>query len=384
MTSRHNLRIASLLLATVLSACGGGGDSTAPPTTGTLDFNVVTTGVDIDADGFLLTVDGGSPQAIPANGTLSISNLPGSHTLTISGLAFNCDVNTAPASAAVTAGKATQVDIRASCTPYLRNAIVYVSDQFNNGEVMVMRPDGSRTERLSIDQVGYSEPVVAPDGQSIAVSSRVGGGWNGIYLLDRFGKGRTTLVSHSGSGAPAWSPDGTKLSFSGTLPGPYGDYGRIFIVNRDGTGLRQLSPEVAPTDPYVYDAGSSWSPDGTRLVFDRMGKLFLINADGTGLVSTGVSGANPAWSPDGTQIAYGSINLDGIWVMDMSFTPRRLTTAVQQDEYPVWSPDGRQLVFERLENNVFHLYKVGADGSSATRLGNMPQNEYEPSWSRNF
>ena len=381
MTSRRNLGIASLLLGSILPACGG--DSTSPPTTGTIDFNIATTGVDIDADGFLLAVGTGSPQVIPANGNLSISSLPGNLTLTISGLAFNCDVN-APASASVVVGQAAHVDVRASCTSFLRNAIVYVTDQFGFGEVMAMRPDGSRSQRLTTDQVVYSDPVVSPDGQTIAVASYVGGSWNGIYLLDRFGKGRTVLVSHAGSGAPAWSPDGTKVSFSGTLPGPYGDYGRIFVVNRDGTGLRQLSPEVAASDPYVYDSGSSWSPDGTRLVFDRSGVLFLINADGTGLVSTGVNGANPAWSPDGAHIAYGSINLDGIWAMDMTFTPRRLTTAVQQDEYPAWSPDGRQLVFERLENNVFHLYKVGADGSGAARMSSGPQDEFEPAWTRNF
>ena len=382
MTNRRHFGIASLLLASVLSACGG--DSTSPPTTGTIDINVVTSGVDIDGDGFLLAVDGGSTRAISANGTLSVSELPpGSHTLTISGLAFNCDVNTAPASAAVTAGQATHVDILASCTPFLRNAIVYVSNQFGFDEVMVMRPDGSRSERLTTDQAVYSQPVVSPDGQSIAVASYVGGSWNGIYLLDRFGKGRTLLVNHAGSGAPAWSPDGTKVSFSGILPGPYGDYGRIFIVNRDGTGLRQLSPEV-PANEYKYDAGSSWSPDGTRLVFARMGVLYLINADGTGLVSTGVSGEDPAWSPDGTQIAYKSLALDGIYVTDMSFTPRRLTTAVQQDEYPTWSPDGRQLVFERLENHVYHLYKVDANGGAATRVTNTSQDEFEPRWTRNF
>jgi Tol biopolymer transport system component len=382
MTLRYKTGIALLLLSTVLSACGG--DSTAPPTTGTIDFNIVTTGVDIDADGFLLTVDGGLPQVIAANATLTMSALPGSHTLAISGLAFNCDVTAAPASADVALARITTVDVRASCTPYLRNAILYVSDQFGKGEVMVMRPDGSRSERLTTDQAGYADPVVSPDGQSIAVSSPVGGDWNGIYLLDRFGKGRTTLVSHSGSGAPTWSPNGTKLAFSGTLPGPYGAYGRIFIVNQDGTGLRQLSPEVAAAD-YKYDTGSSWSPDATRLVFARMGMLFLINADGTGLDSTGVSGMHPAWSPDGTQIAYGGINNgDGIWAMNMSFTPRRLTIPVQQDEWPGWSPDGLQLVFQRVESNVHHLYKISADGNGAARLTNVPQNEYGPSWSRNF
>ena len=381
---RKPIGTASLLLTTILAACGGGGDSVAPPTTGIIEFNVVTNGVDIDADGFFLAVDGGSPQPIPVNGTVSIPTLPGSHTLAITGLAFNCDVTAAPPPATVAVGHTTHVNAQASCTPFLRNAIVYVSNQFGGqGEVMVMRPDGTRVERLTTDNAGYVSPAVSPDGQSIAVAARVGGDWNGIYLLDRFGKNRTLLVSHAGSGAPAWSRDGTKLSFSGTLPGPYGDYGRIFVVNKDGTGLRQLSPDVAPTD-YTFDAGSSWSPDGTRLVFDRFGVLYLINADGTGLVSTGISGTNPDWSPDGTQIAYGNTSLDGISAMDMSFSPHRLTTAVQEDGYPRWSPDGLQLVFERVQNNERHLYKINADGSGAARLGTGAQVDYTPSWGRNF
>ena len=381
MTSRRKLGIASVLLGSILSACGG--DSTAPPTTGTIALNVITTGVDIDGDGFAIAVDGGSPQALPANGKLSISVLPGSHTLDISGLAFNCDVD-APEPASVVLAQTTQVDVRASCTPYLSNAIVFMSDRFGFGEVMVMRPDGSRTQRLTSDQAVYANPAVSPDGQTIAVASFVGGSWNGIYLLDRFGKGRTLLVSHYLSGQPAWSPDGTKIAFEGTLSGPQGDYGRIFVVNRDGTGLRQLTPEVAPD--YQFDYTASWSPDGTQLVFSRSGVLYFINADGTGVVSSGVRGANPAWSPDGSQIAYESVNAgnDGIWAMDMSFTPRRLTTAIQQDEYPRWSPDGSQLVFERLENNVFHLYKVGADGSGVARVTNGSPDEFEPNWTPNF
>lgn len=383
MTRRYNLGTALLFLTAVFSACGG--DSTAPPPPPTtLELNIVTTGDDIDADGLLLTVDGGIAREIPANGILSITTLPGSHTLAISGVAFNCDVTAAPASADVMLATTTRVDVRASCSPYLRNTIIFTSEQFGVPEVMVMRTDGSRRERLTNDQQSYSLPVVSPDGQSIAVASFLGGSWNGIYLLDRFGKGRTKLVGRSTfDGSPAWSFDGTKLAFRSILPGPFGEYGRIFIVNRDGTGLRQLTPE---TTDYTFDDSPSWSPDGARLVFSRSGNLFLINADGTGLISTGVSGEDPAWSPDGTQIAYQSLGggTEGIFAMDGTFNRRRLTMPVQGDSHPRWSPDGSQLVFQRLESGIFQLYKMSADGTGGTRLSTQPKHDSQASWSPSF
>ena len=373
----------ALLLSAVLS-CGG--DTTAPPTTGTLEINIVTTGIDIDAGGFLLGIDNDFPRGVGPNTVLSFSLPPGTHTLAVSGLAINCDITSAPSSANVSLGVKTHVDVRAACTPYLSNVIVFTSEQFGVGEIMAMRPDGSRRERLTTDQVAYSAPVVSPNGQSIAVAEFVGGGWYGIYLLDRFGKNPTKIVGNpNGIGSPAWSPDGTKLAFVGLLAGPYGAYGRIFIVNRDGTGLRQVSPEVAVTD-YQFDTGPSWAPDGTRLVFSRNGVLSLINADGSGLISTGVSGAEPAWSPDGTQIAYGSIGGggDGLFVMDGTFTSRRLTTPVEADQMPRWSPTGTQLVFDRVESGVFQIYKMGADGSGVTKLSTVPQSDAFPSWTRTF
>ncbi len=380
MTRCLDLGIALLFSTVLLSACGG--DSTAPPTTGTLKFNIVTTGVDIDSDGFLLSIDGRSPRAIPVNGTLSVETLPGTHAWTISGLSFNCDV-TAPASADVTLSTTTTVDLVGSCTPFLRNAIIYTSEEFGFGEVTVMRPDGSRHERLTIDQAVYAGPVVSPDGQAIAVATRLGGSWGGIYLLDRFGKNRTKLVGLSDfDGAAAWSPDGTKIAFRSEVSSPAGPYGRIFVVNRDGTGAHQLTPES--TD-FTYDEGPSWSPDGTRLVFSRNGELSLINADGSGLVSTGVRGQYPAWSPDGTQIVYTSVTGDdGLLAMDMSFTVRRVTAAGQLDRMGRWSKDGQQIVFGRVDGSITQLYRVAADGSGLTKLSTVAKNESWPSWSPSF
>jgi hypothetical protein len=60
--SRHYSRSTALLfLSAVLSGCV---ESTAP-TTGTLELDIVTTGDDVDANGFLATVGDGSPQRSP-------------------------------------------------------------------------------------------------------------------------------------------------------------------------------------------------------------------------------------------------------------------------------------------------------------------------------
>lgn len=394
MTHRHRPAIALGILTAILSACGGDSGSIAPPppTTGTLEFNVVTTGTDIDADGFVVDVDG-DPRFIPANGTLSISALPGTHQLTTSGFAFNCDLIAAPTSANVVLATTTRVDVQATCAPYLSNTILFASNAFGAPEVMAMRSDGSRRVRLTSDQLNYMAPVASPDGQLIAVASGPPGGPpDGIYLLDRFGKGRRKLVGRSNfDGMPAWSPDGTKLAFRSAIHTSSGDRDRIFIVNRDGTGLRQLTPESTDPNLNIFDEAPSWSPDGSRLLFQRSAELSFINADGTGLVSTGVIGDTPSWSRDGTQIAYqalivfGSASYDGIFVMDMTFTPHRLLTAGLDDRMPSWSPDGSQLVFARVEGGLFHLYKMHADGSGLTALQSPATlNELWPSWSPTF
>jgi hypothetical protein len=393
MISQHLRRSTPLLLSFALfAACSK--DATAPredpkPTSGTLAFDVVTTGADVDADGFLLSVDGGAAQSLAANGSTNWSGTAGQHAIVISGLAFNCDLTTVPASASVTLGQTTHVTVSARCTPYLQNAIVYTSEEFGLAEIMAIRPDGSRSVRLTTDQIVYSMPVVSPDGQSFAavVGSWIGTTWNGsdgIYLFDRFGKSRKKLVGRSDfDGSPAWSPDGTKLAFRSESPGPYGKYGRIWIVGRDGSDLHQLTPENADTTDYTYDDSPTWSPDGKQVLYTHSGELWVINVDGTAPTFLGLEGMYLAWSPDGSKIAFTwyADQQEAVFVADRNgANVRQVTTPIQHDLWARWSPDGKQLVFMRVESNVSHLYRMDVDGTKVTKLTTSTANEDYPSW----
>jgi TolB protein len=69
----------------------------------------------------------------------------------------------------------------------------------------------------------------------------------------------------------------------------------ISVINPDGTGEGQLTH---PADG-VLDGQPDWSPDGSKLAFERCARrcaIYTINADGTGLRPTSVSSAGrPRW-----------------------------------------------------------------------------------------
>ena len=73
-----------------------------------------------------------------------------------------------------------------------------------------------------------------------------------------------TSASEGVNGQPAWSPDGTKLTFERQVIGPLRNGGcqaTVYAVDADGSNLVQLVPER------MVALAPSWSPDGTRIAF---------------------------------------------------------------------------------------------------------------------
>src|SRR5215208_2377534 len=96
-------------------ACGGdGGIDVVLPS---LRITAVTTGVQLDPDGYTVAIDGGVAQAVAIDGTLIVDRLSeGSHSIHLAGLATNCTVaGDNPRSVTVAPGTTVAADFAITC-----------------------------------------------------------------------------------------------------------------------------------------------------------------------------------------------------------------------------------------------------------------------------
>jgi TolB protein len=76
------------------------------------------------------------------------------------------------------------------------------------------------------------------------------------------GTGLTRLTNNLvGDLLPVWSPDGTKIAFQRSTRNSDTEWD-LFVMNADGTGERQLTS-------WPGESGIQWSPDSSLLLFDN-------------------------------------------------------------------------------------------------------------------
>jgi Tol biopolymer transport system component len=192
---------------------------------------------------------------------------------------------------------------------------------------------------------------------------------------------------------PALSPDGSTVTFTTDLGGNV----HIFAVNADGSGgLAQV------TSGSGFEFGSSWSPDGTKLVvdaegsFDGPGGVAIVDVatgEMTPITSNPCGGfdAHPRFSPDGTQVLFvrgrcEKADSAAIFVLNVDDPhPKRITAWGLGASEPDWSPDGSLIAFNTFDERITHaeIYVIAPDGTGLRRLTSEPgaAGVFRPSWS---
>jgi TolB protein len=245
--------------------------------------------------------------------------------------------------------------------------------------------DGENVRRVTAQRRVNISPSWSPDGRLLAYTA-----WApapDIFVQHIYEVARPTRPAAGNddvqSAHAAWSPDGTRLAFSSKRGGAK-NY-NIYVVNRDGTNLRQLttgeSGDVAPT----------WSPSGGQIAYvsGRTGKaqLYLIGADGTNNQRLSCQEAecdHPSWSAVVNKIAY-SCGSSGagydICLLDMgSRTIAKLTDGSGSNEQPSFAPNGRHVLFVTTRWGKKQLATVDVTGTNLKRLTTTGNNNY-PDWS---
>jgi uncharacterized protein YjdB len=197
---------------------------------------------------------------------------------------------------------------------------------------------------------------------------------------------------------PAPSPDGSRIAFYVSMDelGTGKKIEDIFAVDRNGMNMKQLTNEPG------YDDQPSWSPAGDRIAYRRLDPatgrtaIWIMNADGSGKQNlTPELGAthmveSPVWSPDGRRIAFramevpgGILGRSGIWSMAADGSDRRehVGSVGGFDQNPTWSPDGERIAFVRVYDEETDITIVTLATGATERL-QLPGRQWGPAWSQ--
>jgi hypothetical protein len=207
-----------------------------------------------------------------------------------------------------------------------------------------------------------------------------------IYKMNRNGSGLTNLTNNPAPDSdPFLSADGTKIAFTRR---DNNNDPEIYIMNDDGSEQTRLTFNEGT------DIHPAFSKDGEKIVFvsrrNFATTLFLMDANGDNQVALGAGAGplNPSFSPDGSKIVLSTISGGtadrNIWMIDPNtFGPLIQLTHVEPGGtafWPSYSPDGTQIVFWSSEGGG-KICTVSSAGGVHTVIASSTNQNAHPTFS---
>jgi Tol biopolymer transport system component len=237
--------------------------------------------------------------------------------------------------------------------------IAFASDRTGGLEIYRMRQNGSHVRRLTYTPSGNSIfSDWSPDGRWVAFDSDRTGNVE-LYVMNRRG-GQLRQVTHNGQfdGDPSFSPGGTRLVFE-HRPNT-GCCSNIYTIRLDGTGRKKLTHfqvETFASEP-EYSPGGRWIAFAMFPPGKERSAIFVMRADGTDrhrVTRQRIDAGHPSWAPDGSLIIFNNKHtqpVGDIYTIHPDGTGLHRLTFVQghnqADFRPDYSPDGTKIVFNHI------------------------------------
>jgi len=200
------------------------------------------------------------------------------------------------------------------------NTIVFTWER----DLWTVPASGGVAQRLTTHPGSEDAPKFSPDGKWIAFTGQYAG--PDLYVIpSTSGTPRRVTFLGTGARAVAWTPDGARIVFRSGHENTFRPIVKLFTVTPEGS-----LPERLPMERGIL---CSYSPDGTKLVYNRRG----------------------------TEEYYwkrykGGLHTD-IWLYDFTANSfAKLTDYVGKNAYPMWIRDRMYFVSDRGANGIANLY----------------------------
>jgi Tol biopolymer transport system component len=249
---------------------------------------------------------------------------------------------------------------------FTRNEDVGESTTFTFDDVFVVDADGSDLRQVTADEKNLwsGQPTWSPDGKELAyvrgqsIASTVTSKYGELFRIELTGEGMRPLTTGWPDTDPDWSPDGRAIAFiRGEGLSSFTDMNDdLFVLQLDTGQVRRLTTTPAGT----FEGAPAWSPDGSRIAFarttrssqfDGTASLHVIDRDGSHeerLLDYELFADAPyslSWSPDGRSLAFetsAELGCTSISVLDLDTRSLRAVTSCARPRdatvAPTWQP----------------------------------------------
>jgi eukaryotic-like serine/threonine-protein kinase len=201
----------------------------------------------------------------------------------------------------------------------------------------------------------YQFPHFSPDGGRLAYLVSQGSSTD-LWIYDWQRGSKTRLTNGLEAAYPVWRPDGRFVVFQAA--------GGMFWTRADGAGKPQPL-----TQSKGHPLPSSFTPDGTRLVFSELtpgagaeirtlpvesGSGQLRAGEPQVFLKTAALNAFPGFSPDGQWLAYADAEAGSYEVYVRAFPDNGTKVQISNagGTMPVWSRNGRELFYRTEDQRI--------------------------------